>query len=314
ASSLPPGAVATEGFATSLNDLAPPPEGQGVQLTIPAFDVPYLTEVQKDFYMKLPVDHDVMINRIQFSYPEGCHHCTLFKTDDLNVPDHVEDTFDAIAYQNYAMVAGAQAGELDWKLPDGVGEPMHAHEQLCLQVHFVNALTQKTPGGKGWVKINLWFADPKAITSDLGSYFGINQNLDILPHTTATYSKDVDLSQFGVKDDVKIIAMTGHFHSRGRTFLINRINPDGSLGQELYRSENWDEPPFRLYDPPITLKAGEKLRYTTTYVNNSDITITFGPHVETQEHSNLFMYFYPGPADGKPINDVYASGTTQILQ
>jgi hypothetical protein len=99
-----------------------------------------------------------------------------------------------------------------------------------------------------------------------------------------------------------VIAMTGHFHSRGKAFEIDRY--DGAKGERLYRSDNWDEPSFQRYEPPIELKAGQKLLYTSTFVNDSDQTITFGPHVENQEHSNLFMYFYPGPDSGKAVYDV----------
>ncbi|HEY9720997.1 MAG TPA: hypothetical protein V6D47_03235 [Oscillatoriaceae cyanobacterium] len=301
-------------YVADINNCPAPPPGQGVQLTVGPFNVPRMTESQKNFYMKLPVDHDVMVDRIQIFHPQGSHHVSFFKCDHLDVPDHVEDTFDAIAYQDYSLVTGSQSGDIDWKLPDGVGEPFKAHEQLLIQTHFVNAITQVVPNGQAWCKINLWFAPSSANTTTLGSYFGINPNLNIPPGSTAACSKDVVLSNFGVNQDVKIIAMTGHFHSRGRTFTVNRLNADGSLGEEIYRSDDWNEPPFKMYDPPIILHKGENLRYTSTFVNNTNITIGFGPHSETQEHSNLFMYFTPGPANGQPVNDVYASGTTQALQ
>jgi hypothetical protein len=75
-------------------------------------------------------------------------------------------------------------------------------------------------------------------------------------------------------------------------------------GENLYKSNNWDEPPFKRFDVPVDLKNGEQLSYTSTFVNNTELVIKFGPHVETQEHSNLFMYFYPGPANGKALYDV----------
>jgi hypothetical protein len=37
------------------------------------------------------------------------------------------------------------------------------------------------------------------------------------------------------------------------------------------------------------------------FVNNTNRTITFGPQVETQEHANVFIYFYPGPEDGRTL-------------
>lgn len=286
--------------------LAPPPPGEGVQLVVGPFDVAAGSEVQKNFFMKLPVDQDVAIRRIQISYPTGSHHCNLFKSDKHQTEDHVEDTFDAVAYDLYDMFAAAQTGNLDWSLPAGVGLKLKKRQQLIIQTHWVNALTQKTPTGHGQVKINLWFAKPESITSTLGMLFAINKNLDLQPHTTSTERKGVDLARLGFNQDAKLLAMTGHFHSRGKAFEVSRWDGKDKAvaGESLYRSENWDEPPFKTFDTPLALKAGEKLLYTSTFVNNTDLVIKFGPRVETQEHSNLFMYFYPGPADGRALYDV----------
>lgn len=288
--------------AASAVNLAAPPAGEGVQITIGPFDVPAGQEVQNNFYLKLPYDQDVMVERIQVAYPTGSHHLNLFKSEEAR-PDGVEATFAAVDYQKYQMFAASQTGAMDWKLPAGVGIPFKKQQQLLFQTHWVNATTQKTPSGKGEAKVNLWFAKPGTATTNLGMAFIINKNLDILPKTETKSKKIVDFKRQGYDKDVEILAMTGHFHSRGKAFEVNRY--DGtSPGAELYRSDNWDEPPFTRFEKPLAYKAGEKLLYTATFVNNSDMVIKFGPQVEIQEHSNLFMYFTPGPADGKAIYDV----------
>jgi hypothetical protein len=288
---------------TTANYLPAPAAGEGVQLTIGPFDVPAGTEVQKNFFLKLPVDQDVAIKRIQIAYPIGSHHCNIFKCDTQTFPDHVEDSFDAVPYEIFDMFAAAQTGALDWTLPEGVVIKLKKQQQLIVQTHWVNAATQKTPGGKGEVKINFWFAKPEEAKMTMGMLFAINKNLDIQPHTSASFTKKIDLAKLGINKDVKIAAMTGHFHSRGKAFDVSRYDGDVK-GESVYRSENWDEPPFKRYDTPLDLKAGQKLLYTSTFQNDSDMVIKFGPHVENQEHSNLFMYFYPGPDNGKSLYDV----------
>jgi hypothetical protein len=297
----PSAPVAPQASAAAFSLAAPPP-GEGVQISIGPFDVPPGTEVQKNFFMKLPVDEDVAISRIQIAYPQGSHHCNLFKSDRHQAPDHVEDTFDAVAYDLYDMFAAAQTGNMDWTFPEGVVLRLKKRHQLIVQTHWVNGVTQRTPGDKGQVKINLWFAKDAEKAQNLGMLFAINKNLDILPHTTTKEKKFVDLKRLGFDQDVKILAMTGHFHSRGRAFEISRLDGDTPT-EQLYRSDNWDEPPFKQYEPHLDLKAGERLLYTSTFVNDSDMVIKFGPKVETQEHSNLFMYFYPGPPDGRSLYD-----------
>jgi hypothetical protein len=284
-------------------DISPPPPGEGIQVHIGPFDVAQGQEVQKNFFLKLPVDHDIQVNRIQIAYPPGSHHCNVFKTD-RSFPDHVEDTFDAVPYDLFDMFVASQSGTLDWSMPTGVALKLAANQQLIVQTHFVNANTQKTPGGQGEVKLNLYFAKPATVTRTLGMLFAINKNLDIAPHKTTEARKTIDLARSGFNADVKVIAMTGHFHSRGKTFEVDRTDGSGNPAEMLYRSNNWDEPPFKRFDDPITLKAGEKLLYTSTFVNDTDMVIKFGPHVENQEHSNFFMYFYPGPVNGKSLYDV----------
>jgi len=70
----------------------------------------------------------------------------------------------------------------------------------------------------------------------------------------------------------------------------------------IYLSENWDDPPFVTYsDGQVKIPPGWGIIYRATYVNNTNQTIRFGPHVETEEHGNIFIYFYPGPEDGRTL-------------
>ena len=311
----PPVASLSADAASALVNLAPPAPGEGVQLVAGPFYVGPGEEIQNNFFMKLPVDKDVMVDRIEIAYPPGSHHCNLFKSDSINVPDHVENTFSPM-YPYYDMFANSQTGNLNWKLPEGVGMKFKGNQQLVIQTHYVNTLLQGTPGNTGLVKVNLHFAKPNAIKQTMGMLFAVNPSLKLLPHSTFVAQKDVSLSDQGFDKDVKIAAMSGHFHSRGRKFEVNRwTGRDPSKRDELiYESENWQEPPFKIYENGgIDFKVNQRLIYTGTFENNTDITIGFGAgSTDTKEHSNLFMYFYPGPEDGKAIYDVRSSAFQEV--
>lgn len=300
----------------ALADLAPPPAGEGVQLTVGPFVVPPGEEVQNNFYLKLPSDQDVMVERIQIAYPPGSHHCNLFKSDTLDVPDHVDNTFDAM-YPKWDMFANSQTGSLDWKLPAGVAMKLKARQQLLIQSHYVNTLTQATPADQGQVKVNFWYAKPESVQHTLGMIFAVNPSLHIAPHSTYVAQKSVSLSDQGFNRDVQIVAMTGHMHSRGKTFEVNRwVGRDPDVrGELLYKSEAWQDPPMKFYDTPIPWRKNERLIYTGTFVNQTDIFIGFGAgNVDTKEHSNLFLYFYPGPEDGQCIYDVSPSAFQELAE
>jgi hypothetical protein len=311
----PNSATTLKAGLTTLADLAPPPSGEGVQLVAGPFSVPPGAEVQDNFYMKLPVDHDVYVDHIDMVYPKGSHHCNLFKSDSLDVPDHVDNTFNAM-YPEWDLFANSQTGDLHWQLPPGVALKLNAHQQLLIQAHYVNTLTQRTPQTDGLkVKVNLHFVDPSKVKDTMGMYFAVNPSLKILPHSTFVAQKAFSLSDQGLNQDVNLIAMNGHFHSRGKSFLVNRWTGRDPrvLGELLYKSDNWEEPPMKIWDKPIPLKAVDRLIYTVTYENKTDITIGFGSgNVDTKEHGNLFLYFYPGPKDGKCIYDTTASQFQEI--
>jgi hypothetical protein len=270
-----------------------PPPLHGMQLKIPAFDVPRGTELQHCYYFKLPSDVDVDVTRIEVSYRTGSHHMNLFKTL-KDLPDHDEECFKPMDFTTPSnpmgvdLVVGSQQGALDWKLPSGVGIKLKARTQLILQTHYVNASTQA--GEKGEVWVNLHTADDRSkITAHVGTMFANNMQINVPPRQSASFTTGCSLPH-----DVNVIAATGHFHSRGRRFTVAACPVDmRTADPPFYLSKSWDEPPFVTLDAPLAVKAGGGLEYTCEFVNDTDQTIVFGPKVETNEHCNLFAYFYP---------------------
>jgi hypothetical protein len=281
---------------TRTVDLAPPEHG--VQLETPEFPVPPGAERQWCYYFKLPSDVDLDVVRFQIRYLPGSHHMNLFQTEQ-NVPDHDEDCFKVMPFTSndnpngVDLVVGSQSEELDWTLPPGIGFHLKAHRQLVLQTHYVNAGTQQTPSGFGKVKINLYTEPDRAkIKNHMGTMFANNVNIHIPPHESRSFS-----TTCGLPNAVKVAAVTGHFHSRGKIFSVN-LAPDGAdPTEEIFRSRAWDEPPFQVLAEPRDLPAGGGLYYTCDFQNRSDLDIKFGPHVEYEEHCNLFAYFYPWEED-----------------
>ncbi|MBI4600890.1 MAG: hypothetical protein HY721_02920 [Planctomycetes bacterium] len=74
------------------------------------------------------------------------------------------------------------------------------------------------------------------------------------------------------------------------------------LENRIYYSGNWNEPPFVIFgDDGPELPAGWGVVFRATYVNDTDMVIPFGTHTPIEKHSILFLYFYPGPADGETL-------------
>jgi len=270
----------------------------GVQIETPEFDVPKGGERQWCYYFKLPSDVDLDVVKFEIRYLAGSHHMNLFQSA-KNVPDHDEDCFEKMPFTSpedpngVDLVIGSQSESLDWALPPGVAFKLKAHRQLVLQTHYVDAGTQKTPSGHGKVVINLVSEpDPSKITAHMGTMFANNVNIHIPPRESRSFS-----TTCGLPKPVKLAALTGHFHSRGKVFSVNLAPNGADPTEEIYRSRAWDEPPFRVLDKAIDIPAGGGLYYTCDFQNRSDLDIKFGPRVDTDEHCNLFAYFNPWDDD-----------------
>ena len=277
--------------------LAAPPAGQGYQVVIGPFDVPSGEEVQKNFYQKMPNDTDIYVTKVEFRFNTGSHHLNIFKSDSIKVDDHIENTFNAVQWESWDMVAASQKGDYTWTLPPGVAIKLNGKQQMDFQIHYVNAGTQSTPNGRGKAIINFWTTDKKNVTSLVGAEFSNNKAITIPPYTSATFCKTVK----PIDHDINLLLMTGHFHSRGKTFTVGHWNGT-KLTDTIYNSAAWSDPPILQFATPLPVHVGDSLAFVTTYENRSGTEIKFGPHVEFEEHANLFTFFYPS-ATGKATYD-----------
>lgn len=328
-----------------------PPPGEGLQIALAPFDVPNEAEVQGNFYFFLPNDVQFDVGRIEIAMNEGTHHMNMYKStvawpqdsgiDRGVVFTHLDGTVDTtkIKYQaqfnativanNGALLVEAQLPYLNWELPklaDGRQSVIRfkAKDTVVIENHYVNftALpigSQKTPGGKGKVIINLWKDNSNAVPELSSMMFAKQIHLSI-PKNDPDYTITKNCFFPGVTTyPISILGMTGHFHSLGRKFWADKrratfdvsgnIIADTLIEAHIYQSSTWDEPPFTVYPTPVVLNAypsllqQEYIQYGANYVNPTQNTVLFGPHVGYEEHCNLFVWFAPGYNGGATIYD-----------
>jgi hypothetical protein len=336
-------ACSSDSLPTDPATLAPPSDGQGVQLKTPAFEVAADMEIQNCYFFKvsdlekaagLPTDQPIEVHRVQIVETAGSHHMNVFRVaGPATMLDPTKGTvtgengqgqcFNSANWAAWPLLANSQqAGDLDWSYPDGVANELQPTEWLMLQAHYVNATTQKTPGG-GQVAVNLWTIPQSKVTAQLGTLFATDQNIRICesnPKPIFTQG-----CQFNSPSPVTIVGANGHFHSRGTEFDMyvwdgRTVTPD--LSQRFYQSTTWNEPPM-LHSPALEQKvpAHGGVLYSCTYdwqpppspdscatlnmietkidkakgtpVLPADCCYRFGGIVEENEHCNAFVYYYP---------------------
>jgi len=297
-----------DGGIVNAPTLEPPPPGRGMQIKL-SFTVPTGSEQQRCWRFRLPTTQDMEVVRYEVQYNVGSHHMNLFRVlpsveaarttplpAETGLTGEGESCFNAIDFDTYDLVVGSQNERLDWQLPAGIAYRLHAGSAMLIQSHFVNGATQNTPGNRAEVRVNLWTAEnPSSITQHMNTVFANNRAINLPPRSPSTFTTFCRMPA-----NASFIAMTGHFHSRGRRFKVSP-SADGTTasGAECYNSGSWGEPPFNVLPTPVNTVANGGLLYTCEFFNSTDLPITFGPRVEFEEHCNLFAYYYPAEPDSR---------------
>jgi hypothetical protein len=315
-----------------LDDLTPE---QGLSIRTPEFDVAAGEEIQDCYFFTIPstVSDPLWIDRFELALNPGSHHMNVFRVGEIRnldpaageaidlggVPGTVirgGECWKSPNWANWPLVVNSQQSAVDepvytWPLPDDVAMRFAPGEQLMIQVHYVNATTQETPF-RGKAGVNLVKSTNDAV--ELGTLFATQQGIRICRSTPPpVYSGTCAMPQ----GQHNVAAVNGHFHSRGQRFSVyawdgvsTQRPPDAS---RIYQSSDWAEPEM-LNNVNIPLPLGGGIWWTCEYqwrepeigcaevdardpMQANDCCYTFGPTVETSEHCNVFLYYYPKTQD-----------------
>lgn len=311
---------------------------QGLSLHIPPFEVAQGAEVQDCYFITMPRvgDDDVLwVDRVRIGLNPGSHHFNMYRvtTETALNPESGTDVdldgipaklvqsgpcLDSSNFNEWPLVVNSQQSTaedpyFDWALPDGVAFPLREGEVLMLQPHYVNVSLHETPG-MGQVRANFYRADdPEPI--ELGTLFATQQSIRVCRSTPdVTY---YSTCAFPTGADVRIAAVNGHFHLRGRHFSIASwdgmsLDPPPASA-EFYTGSSWSDPEMVTgLDIPVADGGGiwwqcqYEWREPTASCDEvdaldeehqDDCCYTFGPRVALQEHCNVFLYYWPRVAD-----------------
>jgi hypothetical protein len=288
-------------------DIALPPPARGVQLQVTARAVPEGSEETLCHYLKLPSDVDLEANRFQIAVTGGSHHIHLYRPyeSDLDLPNGFEECNMAVDFDQWALIVATQVRRTDWELPEGVAFHFRAGEQLLMQTHFVNVGSLETKG-EGKVLMNLNAADPGTVNAYAGALFGQDRDVLVPPRSNVTGA-----AQCVFPNAITLIAQTGHYHFRGRRFSTYRWD-DGQRGEQIYHHEGYDDPRFLVYDPLTApfFAPGQGLQWECYWENPSSTAFEFGPFTDTNEHCNLFAFYYPTASPHEFISCVKEHGVS----
>jgi hypothetical protein len=92
--------------------------------------------------------------------------------------------------------------------------------------------------------------------------------------------------------------MQTHTHKHATLAVVNRKLADGTMGEELVRTTNWDSPNVHVWPsaPFLTFQPGEKFHYSCSYQNDTAVAVTVGSSADTNEMCMAEAYFFPAAA------------------
>src|SRR6184192_4831380 len=253
--------------------------------------------------------HPMEVGSIHISMPgEGGHHVILFRPHPGPIQWPPKLCPLTLNWDQWELIAQTQHPETDWKLPPGVAINVSRRQPLLVQTHYVRGAHPKTR--HAMTKTKLYPIDPATVTAHAGALFLNDRSMVVPPHTRMTEVNRCTITgEGGQAREVKLLSITGHYHFRGLGFEAFRVHTDGSLGEELYKFEGFDQPNFKQFDDPPVLHPGEGIEWRCHYQNNSDKTYTYGPDATTQEHCILFGAYYPTSTVQEAINCTHDKDT-----
>lgn len=276
---------------------------------------------------------DVMFDRVALALNAGSHHMNVFRVKTITGLDPeagapidlggVQGTvvrgtdgdacWASANWADWPLVSNSQQSAIDqpiidWNLPPDVAMRLSPGEMLMLQIHYVNASEQITPFvGRGGVN---FYRSLDGDTQELGTLFATQQSIRVCrSNPRPSYSGTCGLPS----GSYTVTAANGHFHSRGKRFRIYAWDgvsttrpPDEAL---FYDMDNWAEPDMKV-DLDVALPNPGGIYWTCDYQwiqppdgcdavdardpqQANDCCYTFDPTVETSEHCNVFLYYYP---------------------
>lgn len=282
-----------------------PPE-QGIQLHLGPFDV-WPSEVNDReflYFEPLETTEDMYVNQYEVSYREGSHHFILYNyTKEMDptgentpVPNTYRDMRTQQGFPNFGNLIqlnnlfpfqffiGTQSPQTNYQLPAGVALRMPAGWGFDLNTHSVNR-SGETRTGEVYVNLHTIPLEEVEHVADYANFGDTNFNL---PAGEVTVLDNT----FTFAETQNIIQLWSHAHETMTEFRIEGVGGEHD-GELIYWTNDWEHPPLLQLDTPMTFEAGDQIRLITTYNNETDHDIGFGP-LSTDEMQFMFYVYYTG--------------------
>ena len=284
------GAGGTGGTGGGPGTLPPPAPGTGIQMQTKPFTVMPGQEIFKCYHAEIPLDTELDVAEFESLMSVGSHHFILYRADGDTAPlDTITDGGCTGNFSN-AWVYSSGQPRYGFKNPPGVAMVLNARQRVGFDMHYLNTTSSPI---NAQVTLNMMFATGQF--QKAAPLISFNTGIAIPPNGKQTVTGDCTPGA-----GANFYLASTHTHKRGVLATIQRVLADGTLGEEIVRSTDWEKPTLVSWQasPFLTFKAGEKFRYSCSYQNDRNSVVTVGNSAELNEMCMAVTYFFPASAAG----------------
>jgi hypothetical protein len=260
------------------------PDGlEVVKITTDAFVVGAGEEAYRCQNFQNPFGADVDVQRTESYMTPGSHHMFAFYRD--GAQNGAIESCSGLEFDRALHTAQTPYNQFDY--PTGVAAKLFASEGIRIAAHYLN-----TTGTDLTAKVTtvLYLAKPGTVQQQAAQVFFNNLQILVPPNSPGSAEMTCTLPK-----DISLFAVTSHMHQFGKHFVATT----GS-GTPVFETETWDDPEFKLFDPPLALPQGETITFRCEYDNPTSSPLFFGEKAETNEMCILSGRYFPAP-DGATL-------------
>jgi hypothetical protein len=321
------------GYRGDESCLEPPAPGKGFQLHYGPKNYDDEAEVAKYLlgpgeettdclFMKTPNETEVFMDEYHARMRPGSHHMITYTQDEVK-PDSTSP--EECNFGLWRFLVGSQEESIDIRnkdqAPELEGSAMRIAPKLqaAVQLHYVNTSKTETVLREAW--INAVYTDPSNVQTHVEPIFWIGGLTNVIKaHTSQVVKgqcvvgptmKDADDKDVPTPSDLRMLQLTGHFHSHTTRFSAWKV--DGATGERIriYEASSYQEPGFTYFNtktknpPPegnpfggdyngqLFMKIGDRIEWECNVVNDDNFDLRFGNKVYEAEMCNMFGTYAP---------------------
>lgn len=252
-------------------------------LTMTPFSVPPGQEIYQCQTFANPWGQQVDIKDYTLVMGPGSHHMFAFYQDSATDGANMACAAGGLTFAPFTF--SAQSAHAEVTYPPTIGATLPATTGFMLNVHYINTGSMDLPGT---VSLTMSIAKPGVVTNHAGVLFLNQAEMTVDPSCTTASGGCPSTSIYQLPQDVNILGAVSHMHRFGTHFVANT-----STGVTLYETNEWAEPPWKMYCPPLHLASGTSIAWQCTDVNDTGSTLTFGEFANSNVMCISSNIFYP---------------------